>query len=57
MTRTREDGRGCRAAKACKKAFVHLDQFEGEILLFHLAERAFAINEGLILLRKSRGPS
>ncbi len=53
MTRTREDAEDV-VQQSLQKAFVHLDQFEGKSSFSTWLTR-IAINEGLILLRKSRG--
>jgi RNA polymerase sigma-70 factor (ECF subfamily) len=53
MTRTREDAEDV-VQQSLQKAFVHLDQFEGKSSFSTWLTR-IAINEALILLRKSRG--
>src|SRR5467141_83025 len=53
MTRTREDAEDV-VQQSFQKAFVHLDQFEGKSSFSTWLTR-IAINEALILLRKSRG--
>jgi RNA polymerase sigma-70 factor, ECF subfamily len=53
MTRTREDAEDV-AQQSWQKAFIHLGQFEGKSSFSTWLTR-IAINEALILLRKSRG--
>src|SRR5260370_16857953 len=53
MTRTREDAEDV-VQQSLQKAFVHLNQFEGKSSFSTWLTR-IAINEALILLRKSRG--
>jgi RNA polymerase sigma-70 factor (ECF subfamily) len=53
MTRTREDAEDV-VQQSFQKAFVHLHQFEGKSSFSTWLTR-IAINEALILLRKSRG--
>jgi RNA polymerase sigma-70 factor (ECF subfamily) len=53
MTHTREDAEDV-VQQSLQKAFVHLDQFEGKSSFSTWLTR-IAINEALILLRKSRG--
>jgi len=53
MTRTREDAEDV-AQQSFQKAFIHLRQFEGKSSFSTWLTR-IAINEALILLRKSRG--
>jgi len=53
MTRTREDAEDV-VQQSFQKAFVHLNQFEGKSSFSTWLTR-IAINEALILLRKSRG--
>ena len=53
MTRTREDAEDV-VQQSLQKAFVHLRQFEGKSSFSTWLTR-IAINEALILLRKSRG--
>src|ERR1700719_881488 len=53
MTRTREDAEDV-VQQSLQKAFVHLHQFEGKSSFSTWLTR-IAINEALILLRKSRG--
>jgi RNA polymerase sigma-70 factor, ECF subfamily len=53
MTRTREDAEDV-VQQSLQKAFVHLGQFEGKSSFSTWLTR-IAINEALILLRKSRG--
>src|SRR5580704_17772640 len=53
MTRTREDAEDV-VQQSLQKAFVHLGQFEGKSS-FSTWLTPIAINEALILLRKSRG--
>jgi RNA polymerase sigma-70 factor (ECF subfamily) len=53
MTRTREDAEDV-VQQSLQKAFVHLDQFEGKSSFSTWLTR-IAINEALILLRKTRG--
>ena len=53
MTRTREDAEDV-VQQSLQKAFVHLNQFEGKSSFSTWLTR-IAINEALIMLRKSRG--
>jgi RNA polymerase sigma-70 factor (ECF subfamily) len=53
FTRIREDGEDI-VQQSFQKAFVHLDRFEGKSSFFTWLTR-IAINEALMMLRKSRG--